>query len=51
MTERDLALPRGYNDLLAERKNRVREARVQALHTVDTELIGHSSARYTASAA
>jgi predicted nuclease of restriction endonuclease-like (RecB) superfamily len=36
---RDLALPTGYTDLLGELKNRVRAARIQALRTVNTQLI------------
>ncbi len=36
---RDLALPTGYTDLLGELKNRVRAARMQALRTVNTQLI------------
>ncbi|MEJ1191824.1 PDDEXK nuclease domain-containing protein [Pseudarthrobacter sp. CCNWLW207] len=36
---RDLALPNGYTDLLGELKNRVRAARIQALRTVNTQLI------------
>jgi len=36
---RDLALPSGYTDLLGELKNRVRAARIQALRTVNTQLI------------
>jgi predicted nuclease of restriction endonuclease-like (RecB) superfamily len=35
----DLALPNGYTDLLSELKNRVRAARIQALRTVNTQLI------------
>jgi predicted nuclease of restriction endonuclease-like (RecB) superfamily len=36
---RDLALPTGYTDLLGELKNRVRAARIQALRTVNTQLV------------
>ena len=36
---RDLALPSGYTDLFGELKNRVRAARIQALRTVNTQLI------------
>lgn len=36
---RDLALPNAYTDLLGELKNRVRAARIQALRTVNTQLI------------
>jgi hypothetical protein len=39
MTDRDLALPTGYTDLLGELKNRVRNARTKALRTVNTQLI------------
>lgn len=39
MTDRDLALPTGYTDLLGELKNRVRDARTKALRTVNTLLI------------
>lgn len=41
MTEpSDLALPAGYTDLLGELKDRVRSARITALRTVNTQLIG-----------
>ena len=36
---RDLALPSGYTELLGELKTRVRAARIQALRTVNTQLI------------
>ncbi|WP_454700008.1 PDDEXK nuclease domain-containing protein [Arthrobacter humicola] len=36
---RDLTLPAGYTDLLGELKVRVRAARIQALRTVNTQLI------------
>ncbi|MFJ5699978.1 YhcG family protein [Arthrobacter sp. NPDC093139] len=36
---RDLALPSGYNELLGELKGQVRVARIQALRTVNTQLI------------
>ncbi len=36
---RDLVLPSGYTDLFAGLKNRVRAARVQAIRTVNTQLI------------
>ena len=36
---RDLALPGGYTELLGELKTRVRAARIQALRTVNTQLI------------
>jgi predicted nuclease of restriction endonuclease-like (RecB) superfamily len=36
---RDLALPSGYTELLGELKDRVRAARIQALRTVNTQLI------------
>jgi predicted nuclease of restriction endonuclease-like (RecB) superfamily len=39
MTDRDLALPTGYTDLLGELKTRVRAARTTALRTVNTQLI------------
>lgn len=39
MTDRDLALPIGYTDLLGELRNRVRDARTKALRTVNTQLI------------
>lgn len=39
MTDRDLALPIGYTDLLGELKNRVLAARTKALRTVNTQLI------------
>ncbi|MCY0905750.1 DUF1016 N-terminal domain-containing protein [Arthrobacter sp. H14-L1] len=35
----DLALPSGYTDLLSELKKRVRDARIKALRTVNTQLI------------
>ena len=39
MTDRDLALPIGYTDLLGELRKRVRDARTKALRTVNTQLI------------
>lgn len=36
---RDLALPSGYTELLGQLKERVRSARIQALRTINTQLI------------